>query len=170
MPPNYLLKPLANGLLMGKILAAAPAAIPISIDPNEKPYMAGILNNIDKAIRATARTITRTKLLDKVRSEVTLKRAGLKSLTEAVLVTMATLIWKGRKEMNTLGFIFENKLSIRNTRSKFSDKLRQPVLGHPELTTNKMVQIWNKLNLSNAKCIMCTKASALKWYRKNPKI
>ena len=61
--PNYLLKPLANGLLMGKILAAAPAAIPIRIDPNDKPYLAGILKEIDKAIRATARTITRTKLM-----------------------------------------------------------------------------------------------------------
>ena len=37
---------------MGKILAVAPAAIPISIDPNEKPYIAGILNDIDKAKRA----------------------------------------------------------------------------------------------------------------------
>ena len=60
--------------------------------------------------------------------------------------------------------------SIKNTRSKFSDKLRQPVPGHPELTSNKMAQIWNNLNLSNAKSITCTKASALKWYRKNPKI
>ena len=168
--PNYLLKPLANGLLMGKILAAAPAAIPISIDPKEKPYMAGILNDIDKAIRVTARTITQTKLTDKVRSEVTLERAGLKSLTEAVSVTMATLIWKSRKEMNTLGFIFENKSSVKNTRSKFSDKLRQPVPGHPELTSNKMAQIWNNLNLSKAKSIACTKTSALKWYQKNPKI
>ena len=58
------------------------------------------------------------KPTDKVRSEVILERAGLKSLTEAVSVTMATLIWKARKEMNTLGFIFENKSSIKNTRSK----------------------------------------------------
>ena len=63
---------------MGKILAAAPAAIPICIDSNDKPYnIAGILDEIDKAIRATARTITRTKLTDKVRSEVILSKAGL---------------------------------------------------------------------------------------------
>ena len=74
--PNCLLRPFANGLLMGKILAAAPAAIPIRVDPNDKLYLAGILNEIDKAIRATARTITRTKLTDKVRSEVTLSKAG----------------------------------------------------------------------------------------------
>ena len=38
--PNYLLKPFANGILMGKILAAAPAAIPIRMCMNEKPYLA----------------------------------------------------------------------------------------------------------------------------------
>ena len=136
--PNCLLRPLSNGLLMGKILAAAPAAIPIRIDPNDKPYLAGILDEIDKAIRATARTITRTKLKDKVRSEVTLSKAGLKSLTEAVSVTMATLVWKARKDMDTLGFIFEKKPSVRDNRSKYNDKLCQPVPGHPELTSNKM--------------------------------
>ena len=61
---------------MGKILAAAPAAIPIRIDPNDKPYLAGILDEIDKAIRATARTVTRTKLMDKVRSEVPYQKRG----------------------------------------------------------------------------------------------
>ena len=135
---------------MGKILAAAPAAIPICIDSNDKPYnIAGILDEIDKAIRATARTITRTKLTDKVRSEVTVSKAGLKSLTEAVSVTMATLVWKARRDMDTLGFIFEKKPSIRDNRSKYNEKLCQPVPGHPELTSNKMAQIWNNLQLNN---------------------
>ena len=51
---------------MDKILAAAPAAIPICVDTKDKPYLAGILDQIDKTIRASARTITRTKLTDKV--------------------------------------------------------------------------------------------------------
>jgi hypothetical protein len=83
---------------------------------------------------------------------------------------MATLIWKTRKEMDPLGFIFEKKLLVKNTRSKYNDKLCQPEPGHPELTANKMAQIWNNMNLSNAKSIACTKTSALKWYQKNPKI
>ena len=37
---------------MGKILAAAPAAIPI--DSNDKPYLASILEEIDKAIITAA--------------------------------------------------------------------------------------------------------------------
>ena len=167
--PNYLLKPLANGLLMGKILAAAPAAIPIRIDTKDRPYLAGVLDDIDKAIKYSARTITRTKLTDKVRSEITLWKAGLKSLTEAVSITMATLVWKARKEMNTLGFIFEKKPSIKDMRSKYNGKLCQPVPGHPELTSNKMAQIWNFLNLNNAKSIACVRASALEWYQNNQK-
>ena len=47
--PNCLLKPIANGLLMGKVLAAAPAAIPVRLNHNEKPYLSGILNEIDKS-------------------------------------------------------------------------------------------------------------------------
>ena len=89
--------------------------------------------------------------------------------TEAVSVTMATLVWKARKDMDTLGIIFEKKLSIRDNRSKYNDKLCKPVPVHPELTSNKMAQIWNNLKLNNAKSIACVRASALEWYRKNPK-
>ena len=86
-----------------------------------------------------------------------------------VSVTMATLIWKARKDTNSLGFIFEKKPSVKNTRLKYNDKLCQPVPGHPELISNKMAQIWNNLKLNNSKSIACVKASALEWYWKNPK-
>ena len=152
---------------MGKILAAAPAAIPIQINPNDKPYQAVILNDIDKSIRATARTITRTKLKDKVKSEVTLWKAGLKSLTEAVSVTQASLIWKARKEMNPLGLIFQNSISKRCTRSTNSDKLCQPVPGHPEAASSKLAQIWNEANLSSAKTLGSARALTQKWYNQN---
>ena len=39
--------------------------------------------------------------------------------------------------------------------------------GHPELTSNKMAQIWNNLQLNNAKSIADVRASALEWYRTN---
>ena len=166
--PHCLLKPLANGLLMDKILAAAPAAIPIKIYPNDKPYLTGILNDIDRSIKATARIITRTKLTDKVRSEITLWRAGLRSLNEAVSMTMASSIWKARKDMNTLGCIFESKDSVKNTRSVTRLNLCQPVPGHPEVAANKLAQIWNLLNLSSAKTLSSAKASVHQWYKKNP--
>ena len=35
------------------------------------------------------------------------------------------------------------------------------------LTSNKMAQIWNNLQLNNAKSIVDVRASALEWYRTN---
>ena len=167
--PNCLLKPISNGILMGKILAAAPAAIPIRLNPNDKPYLSGILNDIDKSIRATARTITHTKLTDKLKSELVLHKAGLRGLTEAVIEIMACAIWKARREMNPLGRIFQNKVSTRNTRSTSHDNLCQPVPGHPQSAANKLAQIWNNLNLSSAKTLGCVRTSAQRWYRENVK-
>ena len=69
--------------------------------------------------------------------------------------------------MDKLGFIFEKKPSIRDNRSKYNEKLCQPVPGHPELTSNKMAQIWNNLKLHNAKSIPGVRASALEWYWQN---
>ena len=90
--PNCLLKPLANGLLIGKILSAAPAAIPIPLIANDKPYLSGILRDIDKSIRATAQTITRTSLKDKIKNEVVLSKAGLRFLIDIVSGAMACTI------------------------------------------------------------------------------
>ena len=62
MPP-HLLATFANGLLMGKILSAAPATIPIRIDPADTGSVI-ITEEINKSIKQTARIITRTKLCD----------------------------------------------------------------------------------------------------------
>ena len=163
--PNYLLTPLTNGLLMGKLLSAAMAAIPVKLCPYDKPYLAGILNDLEKSIRAAARTISRTKLTDKIQSEVVLQKAGLRSLTEAVCMTMATTVWKARKEMNLLGCVFNNKLSSKITRSMSSNNLCQPIPGHPEAAINKLAQVWNLMNLGSAKTLGCAKSLAQKWYR-----
>ena len=152
---------------MGKILAAAPAAIPIKLCSNDKPYLSGILTEIDKSIRATARSITRIGLKDKVRTETVLWKAGLRSLTEAVSETMACSIWKARKEMNPLGRMFQNKVSVRFTRSTYSDKLCQPIPGYPEAASNKLAQAWNEMNLSTAKTLGSARALARKWYKQN---
>ena len=81
---------------MGKILAATPAALPIRLSTNDKPYLSGTLSEIEKSIRSTARTITHTRLKDKT----VLHKAGLRSVTQAVSETMAISIWKAQKEMN----------------------------------------------------------------------
>ena len=160
--PNCLLKPLANGLLMGKILAAAPAAIPIRLSSNDKPYLSGILTEIDKSIRSTARTITHTRLKDKVRSETVLHKAVLRSLTQAVSETMAISIWKARKEMNPLGRMFQNHVSER-----YKDNLLKPIPGYPEAASNKLAQLWNSMNLSSATTLGSARSLARKWYQQN---
>ena len=168
--PNCLLKPFANGLLIGKILSSAPAAIPIKLTSSDKPYLSGILDDIDKSIKATARTITRVNLKDKVRSETVLWKAGLRGLTEAVCETMASEIWKARNTMNPLGRIFHSKNSSRCTRLNSSDKLSQPVPGYPEVAANKLAQIWNIMNLNNAKSLGSAQNLAKKWYKDSGRI
>ena len=41
---------------------------------SEKPYLSGILNEIDKSIKATARSITKIKLTDKVCEKISLTK------------------------------------------------------------------------------------------------
>ena len=91
IPPNLLVN-FANGILMGKIKAAAPAAIPIRIDSEDKGSIT-LTEEINKSIKAAARTITRTKLSDKVHSEVVLSKAGLRCLNEVTAYTSAILLW-----------------------------------------------------------------------------
>ena len=75
MPP-HLLTTFANGLLMGKILAACPVTIPIRINKDDRTCV-GITEDINKTIKSTARTITKTKLSDKIRSEDVLHKAQM---------------------------------------------------------------------------------------------
>ena len=93
--PQSLLKPLTHGLLMGRILSAASAAIPTKSSNQEKLFQSTLCEDINKAIKSAARTITKTKLSDKVSSEIVLRKAGLPSLNEAVTSGMASLVWKG---------------------------------------------------------------------------
>lgn len=152
---------------MGKILAAAPAAIPIRLSANDKPFLSGILTDIDKSIRATARTITRTSLKDKTRTETVLYKAGLRSLTQAVSEIMACEIWKAQNKKNPLGHVYQNRAPLKNTRTSNSSKLCLPIPGHPEAATNKLAQVWNLMNLSSAKTLGNARALARKWYGQN---
>ena len=155
---------------MGKILAAAPAAIPIRLSANDKPYLSGILTEIDKSIRATARTITRTSLKDKTRTEIVLWKAGLRSLTQSVSETMACSIWKAQNKKNLLAHIYKKTEPSRNTRSSNSTKLCLPIPGHPEAASNKLAQVWNLMDLSSAKTLGNARTLARKWYSQNSTI
>ena len=131
------------------------------------PYLSGILTDIDKSIRATARTITQTKLKDKTRNEIVLWKAGLRSLTQAVSETMACSIWKALNEKNPLGLIYQNSVPTIYTRSSNDSKLCLPIPGHPEAASNKLAQAWNLMNLSSAKTLGSARALARIWYTQN---
>ena len=69
--------------------------------------------------------------------------------------------------MNPLGKIFQKKVPIKQTRSYTSDKLFQPINGHPEAATNKLAQIWNLANLSSANSLGSARSLAREWYKKS---
>lgn len=175
MPP-HLLTTLANGLLMGKILAFSPVNIPIrlSMDDHYQNYT-GVTEDINKAIKATARTITKSKLSDKIRSEVLLQKSGLKCLNEAVASTTAVTVWKAKTFMDPLGQrIFREKSNLQCTRSVTTHNTTKdiglPVPGYPALSTNIMARIWNTVpGLQNASTLGAAKSLAKKWAKEIPR-
>ena len=58
--PPHLLSMFANGLLMGKILSACPVTIPVRLKDHERSLIS-VTEEINKAIKSTAQTITKTK-------------------------------------------------------------------------------------------------------------
>ena len=83
--PPHLLRKLSIGLLVGKILASATAAIPYKINheftpcynDNQNQGMVTLTEKIDLEIKSTARTITHTKSSDEINSNIILNKAGL---------------------------------------------------------------------------------------------
>ena len=70
---------------MGKVLATARINIPTRLHSDNCYHgYVGVTEDINRAIKATARTITKSRLSDKICSEVLLQKAGLKCLNEAV--------------------------------------------------------------------------------------
>ena len=175
MPP-HLLTTLANGLLMGKILAFSPVNIPtrLNMDDHYQNYT-GVTEDINKAIKATARTITKSKLSDKIRSEVLLQKSGLKCLNEAVASTTAVTVWKAKTFMDPLGQrIFREKSNLQCTRSVTTHNTTKdiglPVPGYPALSTNIMARIWNTVpGLQHASTLGAAKSLAKKWAKDIPR-
>ena len=55
----------------------------------------------------------------------------------------------------------------KNRSKRYNDKLCKPVPGHPQAASNKLAQVWNEMNLSNAKTLGNVKSLAKEWHRKN---
>ena len=163
VPPN-LLRLLANGLVIGKILAAAPAAIPFKIAHDDRAANLAT-ETINRSIKSVARTITKTSLSDKVSSKSVLEKAGLRTLNEMVASQTAFMVWKSYKAKDCLGRTLFPKRSIqRTTRSINCLKATQPVPGNNTLAANLMARAWNSsTELHNVTTIGAAKSVARKW-------
>ena len=169
MPP-HLLATFTNGLLMGKILASCPVTIPLRINSDDR-FSIGVTEDINKAIKSSARTITKTKLSDKIRSEDILRKANLRCLNEAVASIVATMVWKSKQSMDPLGqCLFHERPSLRSTRSTSSKEIPQPVPGYPMLATNLMARVWNNIpDLHNATTLGAARVISRKWAKSVPR-
>ena len=136
------------------------------------PYhgVLGVLDDINKSIKATARSITKTKLSDKIQSTDVLKKANLKCLNEAVASITATTVWKSKKTMNPLGCcLFREKNCVKHTRFASSNEIRLPVPGYPHLATNTMARVWNNVSqLHTAETLGAAKAISNQWSKSLP--
>jgi hypothetical protein len=162
--PSNLLRLLANGLVIGKILAAAPAAIPFKIAYDDRAANLAT-ENINRSIKSVARTITKTALSDKVSSKLVLEKAGLRTLNEMVASQTALMVWKSNKARDPLGRnLFPERSIMRPTRSINCVKATQPVPGNNTLAANLMARAWNSSSeLQTATTIGAARSVARKW-------
>ena len=162
--PTNLLRLLANGLVIGKILAAAPAAIPFKIVYDDRAANLAT-ENINRSIKSVARTITKTSLSDKVSSKSVLEKAGLRTLNEMVASQTALMVWKSNKAKDPLGRnLFPKRSIMRATRSINCVKAIQPVPGNNTLAANLMARTWNSSSeLQAVTTIGAARSVARKW-------
>ena len=162
--PPHLLKLLANGLVIGKIAAAAPAAIPFKIAHDDQAANLAT-EKINRAINSVARTITKTRLKDMVSSATVREKCGLRSLNEMVASSAVLMAWKAKKSMNPLGScIFPEKVNLRPVRSKNIHKATQPVPGNRTLASNLIAKSWNDATeLHSVDTLAAAKIVSRKW-------
>ena len=126
-----------------------------------------LTDKINCALKSAARSITRIRLTDKVKSDTVLQKAGLRSLNEMVIYTSATTIWKSKLWMDPLGSLLfpkstENPNRV-STRSKNSSSAKPPVPGCKTLAANLLARLWNESQeIKNAETLGAAKKAARK--------
>ena len=98
-------------------------------------------------------------------------KAGLKCLNEAVASVTALTVWKSKQFMDPLGCcLFQERSSIRSTRSKSAKDIRPPVPGYPTLATNIMARVWNSVpGIENANSFSAAKRISREWAKTVPR-
>ena len=69
-------------------------------------------------------------------------------------------MWKARHSMNQLGHIFETSRATMNTRAQTNERLSSSVPGHPEAASCILANLWNTLDLRQAKSVTAAKSLA----------
>ena len=87
-----------NGLLMANILASAPTTIRIRIEEGDRPASIAV-ENINRAIKADACTISKTEPTDKIWSIKVLEHTGPRCFNKAIVSSMVMTIWKSKKKL-----------------------------------------------------------------------
>ena len=149
-------------------MAAVPASVPFRITHEDKGAIT-VSDEIDCAIKRAARTITRTRLTDKIRSEIVLQKAGLRSLNEMIASVSATMVWKSKASMDPLGSLLysrrENNHAMSH-RSEYSNNARLPAPGNDMLAANLLARTWNDAKeVQNAPNLGAAKLAASRWAR-----
>ena len=127
------------------------------------------IDEIDCALKSAARTVTRTHLKDKIRSNVVLQRAGKKGFDEIVAYSSAVMVWKSKQRMDPLGSLLFPEKQINpdfniELRSARSSKTDIPVPGHGTLAANLLARSWNEsTDIQNATTLSAAKTAARKW-------
>ena len=162
--PSNLLRLLANGIVIGKILAAA--AIPFKLAHDDRAANLAT-EKINRSIKSVAWTITKISLSDKVSSKSVLEKAGLRTLNEMVASQTALMVWKSKKAKDPLSRkLFPDRSIMRHTRSINSTNATQPVPGN---LLYLMARTWNSsTELHTMTSIGAAKSVARKWAQNIP--
>ena len=169
MPP-HLLATFTNSLLIVKILAGCSVTPPIKLNSEDIAFI-GATEEINKAIKATAHTITKTKLSDKVCTENVLQKANLRCLNLSVASIMALRVWKAKKTMILLGKrLFQERTKMRSTRFESSDQIYPPVPRFPSMALSLMARVWNNIpDLQSALTLSSARKISETWARSIPR-
>ena len=149
-------------------MASAPATIPFRIDHEDKGAIT-VTNEINLALKRAARIITKTRLKDRIHSNVVLQKAGLCSLNEMVAAASATMVWKSKTLMDPLGsllFPIKTASPTKNMvlRSDLCPNAKQPVPGYGNLAANLLARAYNEVpNFHNVTTLGAAKTAAKNW-------
>ena len=80
-------------------------------------------------------------------------------------------VWKSKRFMDPLGQrLFQERPSLKCTRSATSKDICLPVPGYPTLSTNIMARIWNTVpGLQDASTLGAARAFSQKWAKQIPR-